>query len=358
MALIRSSGASANNDTTSLSSPARAGGSGLHDADVFERTLRLLTADSKGISKRARESFKSSQTPVDENLLKSVGSITTCSWCGLEAKLRLCKRCKFSSYCSPECQRADWSALFVSSRKNHDRIVCTLCRPQHKKACSSSDPVNNIFQLKTYHLASRAFVIPNLVPFLMLLSHFSLALGTHPDNVKTQTCVAMWDLVPVMTPPEYYHKRSAKERKNESGEQRYMLKLVSFEAVPTRTINKYYLDSRERHPSEDDDGAEHGIIVAPCLSKSVRSIGQAVASVFWTNILVPRNVDMWLLNSPSMRALTLARGNNHKEQVLKGLNEGIILDTKNKWRLRTASILYPASWATDHLWFSAVSEGR
>ena len=50
--------------------------------------------------------------------------IPKCDHCGLSKKVKNCARCKLARYCSPECQRANWS--------------------RHKQTCTSADEKSRI----------------------------------------------------------------------------------------------------------------------------------------------------------------------------------------------------------------------
>ncbi|KZV67091.1 hypothetical protein PENSPDRAFT_64561 [Peniophora sp. CONT] len=105
-----------------------------------------------------------------------------CSRCGKRAKYRACAQCKSVTYCSVECQKADWKS--------------------HRPFCSADYGGVEGIEKKTLLLAERLLRHDDLHGNLLQIGCHELGLLQNRQKSQTHCARVLWDLIPVYSTHE------------------------------------------------------------------------------------------------------------------------------------------------------------
>ncbi|VDC02385.1 unnamed protein product [Peniophora sp. CBMAI 1063] len=260
-----------------------------------------------------------------------------CSLCkDTSAKLMTCKDCKSIKYCSVTCQRLDWKS--------------------HKPRCAQTVQLHAEWPSRTrvtMDLVRRARLC-SVEWWLQILAVAQLDLMDHPERASTHALLLRWEIAPVMSPREYSKHISPRPRFNTSGQRRHMLSLTHYTMHDLDMMQQLehvgiagatdWKNFCGRRPHEADISAE--------LDEGEPDPMQVVC----VNMVDPTFVGDGSPDAVSVRSFTIRvemlreameiqqqmlpqkglPGENLQTFCLRHINELIIHDVENKWKLRTA----------------------
>ncbi|KZV67074.1 hypothetical protein PENSPDRAFT_688412 [Peniophora sp. CONT] len=295
-----------------------------------ESLLPVVLASSMHLQPPVGNAHSSERPPSE---LSSPRRGEHCYLCRAEGgRLMRCKRCSTSTYCSVACQRSHWG--------------------EHKLLCKNMlamrvAPTNRI--TATLRLANRVQRCM-VEAWLEMLAITLLGLIEHPERAQTHAFLLRWDIVPVISPREYRENSAPRERLNAAGEQRYMLSLRNFavqsfdrlgEPTDLPGCNDWsFVRERRAHEPETiiqlDEGEPDPMRVVMLNMVDPGPEDVTDTEVLWRRMLI-RNEMLDLTRDIEAQELPAngLPGENMKDYCVRVINELIIKDVGNKWKLRT-----------------------
>ncbi|KAI0312121.1 hypothetical protein OF83DRAFT_1176934 [Amylostereum chailletii] len=249
-------------------------------------------------------------------------------------------------------------------------------RPEHKRICNKPPSREAAHENKILVLATRALRIPLIPPTLLYLVFRKLGLDRStpwPSSPADSVVQLKWDLVPVYSPDAFYAEgavaplklrgeaarrqraadvaagvvpmRASADDDADTGILLSMLQLVSIDVVPRRALPSVLRNALARpgrhnamlSPGPHDLLVDLVSVVAPrarCAQPQVHENSYLFMPAL-RGLLCALRDGCTHAGSPFAKARFDVRGLTEEEIMIRTVNEVVVLDTSNAWRLRT-----------------------